>query len=59
MTALHFAVKKGYFKIVKFFIEEDFTYYNSNRKFDKQSILNSQAGNYSNTCLHFAILKNR
>ncbi len=55
LTALHFSVLKGYFKIVKFFVNENYVYFNSKRIFNLKEVINSKAGIDSNTCLHYAI----
>lgn len=55
-TGLHFAAKKGRYKITQFFTEIKYVYYNSKRVFNLTKVINKKGGPEYNTPLHLAVL---
>lgn len=55
LTAMHYACMKGRHQLVKFFLNLNYTYFNSKRPFDLAAQLNTLAGTEYNSCLHLAV----
>ena len=54
ITAMHYACYLGNERIVRFFLNVHYTYFNSKRKFDLLKVINEGVTDEFNNCAHFA-----